>query len=166
MVSAYAAHVGVRRQGWGVLPPWRRAIAVLLAVAAVAFIVVVVGMFLRDSHARDSGQLAIARVLDVHWALHVSTADVQFVTRDGTPVSAKLDLLAAEGSPERGDRIEVRYRPEDPAGTVVVAHVDRVSYWLVVAPSVSILASVGAWPAYRAVEPALRPPAKHLAPSS
>jgi hypothetical protein len=140
--------------------------AVLLTVAAVAFIAFVVGMLLRDSHVRDSGQLATARVLDVHWSLRVSTADVQFVTRDNdTPVSAKLDLLAAEGSPERGDRIEVRYRPEDPAGTVVVAHVDRVIYWLLVAPSVSILACVGAWPAYRAVEPALRPPAKHLAPS-
>jgi hypothetical protein len=135
-----------------------------LAVAAVVFIAFVVGVLLGESHVRESGELATARVLDVQrpWR-GASTADVRFVTEDGTRVSAELDVDFAEASPERGDHIEVRYRREDPAGSVVVAHIDRVAYWAFVGPCVLGLACLAAWPAYRAVGPALRPPARHLA---
>ena len=56
-------------------------------------------------------------------------ADIRFVTTEGDTVLTEVDVDDADPVPDDGDLVDVRYLPEDPSGTVVVAHVDRVSYW-------------------------------------
>jgi hypothetical protein len=79
---------------------------------------------------RESGQTATAHVIDVEEAGRSSYyADVRFTTREGRMITAEMDVTDASPVPEPGNDIEVRYRAEDPSGTVILSHVDRFSYW-------------------------------------
>jgi hypothetical protein len=103
---------------------------VVLAVAGLSFDIALVASRFQMSSVRESGLPATARVLDVHRrGRGPAVADVRFVTRDGETVVAELDVDDAASNPDSGDLIDVRYLPEDPEGTVVVGHVNRLIYW-------------------------------------
>lgn len=115
---------------WKRLPRWRRFLAVVLAVAGLGFGMGLVWTVFQESDVRESGLPATARVLEVRRrGKNPAMADVRFVTRDGEAVVAEVDVDDAAPFPDIGDLIDVRYLPEDPEGTVVVAHVNRLTYW-------------------------------------
>lgn len=127
----YDPLVGVRVElPWKRLPWWRRLLGVALTVAGLSIGAGLVMITLEEANVRDSGLLATGRVLDVHRrGKNPDMADVRFVTRDGDTVVAEIEVEDAAPFPDDGDLVDVRYLPEDPESTVVVAHVDRLSYW-------------------------------------
>jgi hypothetical protein len=120
-----------------------------------------------ESHVRESGQPASARVLEVHLrGGNPAMADVRFVTSAGDTVLAELDVDDASPFPDNGDLIDVRYRPEDPKGTVVVTHVNQVSYWLNRLLWIPALSLVAVLPACWAASLEVRRSGSHEAPRS
>jgi hypothetical protein len=133
---------------WKWLPRWRQLLVVVLAVAGLIFGIGLVASRFQMSSVRESGLPATARVLEVHHrGKNPAMADVRFVTRDGETVVAELDVDDAAPFPDSGDLIDVRYLPEDPEGTVVVAHVNRLIYWYHHLFWVPVLALVAMMPA-------------------
>jgi hypothetical protein len=147
-VPTYNRSVRVRVELPWKLPRWRWLLVVVLAVAGLIFGIAVVASRFQMSSVRESGLPATARVLDVHRrGRGPATADVRFVTRDGETVVAELDVDDAASNPDSGDLIDVRYLPEDPEGTVVVGHVNRLTYWyhnLFLVPMLVVLAMMPA----------------------
>jgi hypothetical protein len=137
--------VGVKVQlRWRQQPRWRRILAVALAIAGATLSAGLFLIMFDESDIRETGQPAVARVLEVRLrGKSPALADIRFVTTEGDTVLAEVDVDDADPFPDNGDLIDVRYGPEDPSGTVVVAHVDRVNYWinrLIWIPALSFIA--------------------------
>ncbi|HSL58700.1 MAG TPA: DUF3592 domain-containing protein [Acidimicrobiales bacterium] len=102
----------------------------MLAVLWVALVARFVVLAVDDATTRDDGVLASAEVV---WLVEPyrssDEAVVRFTTVDGQVIEQRILVEVVDGDLELGGRVDVRYRPDDPAGTVVVADVDRVALW-------------------------------------
>ena len=120
--------------GWRSLPRWRKWLAVGLGCAWLFLMAGLLLVLFDDAHVRSNGVLATADVLDVDSGTRVTdNADIRFKLPDGAEVRANIDVESARDLPVEGKTMEVRYDPIDPDETVVVAHLDRASYWFEVA---------------------------------